>query len=255
MLQKSQLALGLAVFSTLVSVGSTVVTQRQIRAFDSNPAAVSPEAVRQALLHNPSMMVEAGQKLQALQMEAQRIASIGVANGMQEDLLAPTPGIIGNPNGRRVMVNFFDYQCGHCREDEPKLREAATADPELKILLVEIPILEVAGQNSLAATLAALAAGRQGRYMQMHDALMTAPLPLSEAAVMVAARSAGVDVDRLRTDMGSEPVRAAVLRNQRLAERLRVSGTPSFAAPGAGVLVGFGSIPRFQAYAQNVTMK
>jgi protein-disulfide isomerase len=103
--------------------------------------------------------------------------------------------------------------------------EAEAADPELRIVYKEFPIL---GPNSTAAAKVALATHRQGKYAEFHKALMQAKGVTDEASALKLAEDLGLDMERLRKDMEAPEIQSAIDRNLALAEALRVTGTPTF---------------------------
>jgi len=103
--------------------------------------------------------------------------------------------------------------------------EAEAADPELRIVYKEFPIL---GPNSTAAAKVALAVHRQGRYEDFHKALMQVKGVADEASALKLAEEFGLDMERLRKDMEAPEIQVAIDRNLALAEALRVTGTPTF---------------------------
>ena len=111
---------------------------------------------------------------------------------------------------------------------------AEAADPGLRVVYKEFPIL---GAGSSYAARAALAAHRQGRYFAFHQTLMRLPGAVDEVSVLTAAAEVGLDLDRLKADMDDPAVRAAIDRNLEQARALRISGTPSFVV-GAEIVRG-----------------
>jgi protein-disulfide isomerase len=138
----------------------------------------------------------------------------------------PESPIGGNPDGDVTLVEFFDYNCPYCRRVAPVMAEAESADPQLRLVYKEFPIL---GPDSLFAAKAALAAHRQGKYAAFHKALMRAQGRIGEAAVLGIATEIGADTARLQADMNDATIGAAIERNLALAQALRITGTPSFA--------------------------
>lgn len=105
------------------------------------------------------------------------------------------------------------------------MREASTGDPKLQIVYKEFPIL---GPESMFVARAALAAHRQGKYVAFHDALMEDSGRANEAKAISAATKLGLDLERLKADMGTPAIQAEIDRNLALAQALRIDGTPSF---------------------------
>ena len=80
----------------------------------------------------------------------------------------PDSPVGGNPDGDVTLVEFFDYNCPYCRQMVPVMAQAESADPQLRIVYKEFPIL---GPNSKLAAKAALATRKQGKYLAFHKAL------------------------------------------------------------------------------------
>jgi protein-disulfide isomerase len=142
-----------------------------------------------------------------------------------ELLRDPDSPISGNARGDVALVEFFDYNCPYCKRAAPEVARAQSNDPKLRIVYKEFPIL---GASSTFAAKAALAAHRQGKYVEFHNALMDARGTLTEKAVLDTAGRLGLDLDRLKADMATSAVQAAIDRNLALARALNINGTPGF---------------------------
>jgi protein-disulfide isomerase len=99
------------------------------------------------------------------------------------------------------------------------------ADPGLKFVFKEWPIL---GGSSEFAARAALASRRQGKYEEFHHALMTYSGSVTESSTLVVAEQVGLDIEQLKRDMEEPAISAAIERNKALANELRITGTPAF---------------------------
>jgi protein-disulfide isomerase len=138
---------------------------------------------------------------------------------------APAPTVVGNPQGRITIVEFFDYRCPYCRQMQATLGDLLAGDHRVRVVLKEWPIF---GGVSVYAAKVAIAAGWQGRFADMHDALWTVHAPMTEAAIRAAARTAGVDVARLDRDLvlHAAEIDRMLAENRAQAGALRLSGTP-----------------------------
>ena len=144
----------------------------------------------------------------------------------QDELLNdPASPVGGNPDGDVTLVEFFDYQCPYCKTIFPSIQALLAEDRNLRYVFKEFPIL---GRASVFAARAALAARRQGKYLEFHTALMPARGKLTETRVMRLAEKVGLDVDRLRRDMADGTVDATIRRNLELADGLGIFSTPVF---------------------------
>jgi protein-disulfide isomerase len=146
----------------------------------------------------------------------------------------PQSPVLGNPHGDVTIVEFFDYACPYCKAIEPRLEQAVRADPQVRLILKEFPILT---PESLVASRAALAAAKQHKYRQFHDALMAYRGTWQEAVIYDTARRVGLDMPRLRRDMASPAVTNEIITNFNLARALRIFQTPGFIV-GNHILTG-----------------
>jgi protein-disulfide isomerase len=188
--------------------------------------AAFDQRVRRFLLENPEVIIEAMGRLETRQRAAEAGEVASVLKARADELLRnPAHPEAGNPNGDVSLVEFFDYNCPYCRRVVPAMREAEAADPNLRIVYVEFPIL---GANSMFAAKAALAVHRQGKYLPFHMALMESRAVIDEARVIAVAGKVGVDVGRMKSDINDPAIGETIGKNLALAQALRINGTPSF---------------------------
>lgn len=150
--------------------------------------------------------------------------SAGLKNAAQLLHSASNP-VGGNPNGSVTLVEFFDYQCHHCIEMTPKIDSLMNSNGDLRVVYKEFPIRGIVSE--LAAK-AALAANMQGKFHVFHDALMKAGENLTESKVMEIAKSVGLDMDQLKTQMNSIAISNQIDENYHLAQSMGINGTPAF---------------------------
>ena len=199
--------------------------------------------VRDFLLANPEVIVEAVQGLQARQRAAEEGEGQTILAERGEEVFDdPASPVGGNPEGDVTLVEFFDYNCPYCRRVAPVMLEAEAADPQLRIVYKELPIL---GPDSQFAAKAALASHRQGRYVPFHKALMQAKGAADEASVLAVAAEVGLDLERLEADMQDPAIAQAIDRNLQLAVALRINGTPGFVV-GKQILRGAADLATLQ---------
>lgn len=231
-LLKRQLAILLLVAAALFTMANGVKAE----SLDAAQKAEMEEVIREYLLNNPEVVIEAIQKYQEqerLAKQADTAKTLASVSGIfKEDDSFPRTG---NKDGDVLFVEFFDYQCGYCKRAFPTMMDVANSDDGLDIVFVEFPIL---GEASVIASRAALASQEQDKYMDFHIALMEYRGRLSEDVIMKVATSVGIDVDQLQEDMQSEEINAHIQRNRELAKALGLRGTPAFVigdnlAPGA----------------------
>ena len=159
------------------------------------------------------------------------------ANPMPEELRRamerdPTAPVLGNPKGDITLTEFFDYNCSFCRQMVGTVQKLIASDTKLRVVFREWPVF---GEGSDFAARAALASLNQGKYWQMHAGMMTMKGRATKATVLRIARDLGLDIDRLRKDMDSKPVRDHINRSRDLGEHMGLIGTPTFIAGDEGI--------------------
>jgi len=187
------------------------------------------KVVHDYIMENPEIIEDALIALtQKRQLEEQQMARDAIAQNQDKLLNHPGDFSIGPADAKVTVVEFFDYRCGFCKRSA----DWATALPEqydnqVRVVFKELPILSAESEK---AALAALAAGKQGKYIEMHMALMELDngTGFGPEVIDAAAESVGVDVAKMRADMKSVDVQKTVADSKSLARSLGISGTPNF---------------------------
>ncbi len=184
------------------------------------------DIIRSALKTDPSILGEAVMALQAAESARENTAARD-AIGSLGPALTRTPGdpVAGNPDGDVTLVEFYDVRCPYCRRMLPAMAELLRHDPKLRVVYKDIPIL---GPGSAIGARAALAAGKQGAYLRMREAMMTGPADITAETVKSASAHLGLDWDRLQRDMAEPAIQTRLDENLKLAHRLGIQGTPAY---------------------------
>ncbi len=197
----------------------------------SKPPAAEDSAYRQQvvayLLKHPDVIEEAAGRFEQ-QQHAQALASAGKAIALRRAAIEHDPqDFVANPDGKVTVVEFFDYRCPYCKAALPALKDLINSNKDVRFVFKEFPILPDANGQigvSLRAARAAMAAGKQGKYVQVHDALMSAK-PLDDAGIARALKDNGMDPDVV----AASPIVDQHLNAVRdLAVAIGATGTPSF---------------------------
>jgi protein-disulfide isomerase len=236
----------------IATAGVWFGTERSILRLPKAVAAEMPhdefeQRVRTYLLEHPEVIADAINRLQERQAQQDTAQVTAELKAHADEVFRdPDSPVGGNPDGDVTLVEFFDYNCPYCRQMAPVMTQAETDDPQLRIVYKEFPIL---GPGSVVAAKAALAANKQGKYVAFHRALYQIRGPVEESKVLDAAATMGLDVDRLKADMQDPAIAGVVDRNLKLAQALRISGTPGFVI-GDQILVGATDLKTLQAALQ-----
>ena len=176
------------------------------------------------IMDNPEVIIESIQKFQLKQQQsaydqAEEKIQKQIASVVDEE----NDPIIGNPDGDVTIIEFFDYQCGHCKNAHPTIKQLLSERDDIRVVLKEFPIL---GETSTYASQVALAAKKQDKFLEIHDALMEEKGRLSNKRILEIAEGLGLNMDQLKEDMKST---SEILQKQRvLGMSLGINATPAF---------------------------
>lgn len=191
--------------------------------------------VRGYLLAHPEVIQEAMQRLQD-----RETGKVVAAN--REAITAPLGAAwAGDPHGDVTVAEYFDYNCGYCRADQPVIAQLIAAEPHVRVVYRELPVLAASSRD--AARLS-VAAALQGKFQRFHDALFATPGAVTDAGIAAAARTAGVDMARAEADRPRAD--AAIRANYAIQQQLGMSGTPSWVV-GDRVTVGAQTLDELRA--------
>jgi len=182
--------------------------------------------IKDYLLANPEILQEAAQALEERQKQAEdEQRKGGLVKNADQIFRDKSDHVAGNPEGNVTMVEFFDYNCPWCKKSFPDVMALMDADKNLKVVFKEFPIL---GPESEYATKAAIAAGKQGKYLEMHKAMYQHEGRVTTEAVDEIAAGIGLNMDQLKIDMAKPETAKIISRNRGLAQALAINGTPAF---------------------------
>ena len=199
-------------------LGATMLTMSMAQAasFDGAQSHAIEHIVHQYLLDNPEVLVEASEAYKNKQMSTMKVKANGFISSHKKDFFSDKSNpVAGNTKGDVTLVEFFDYQCGHCKEMAQTVHNIMKEDKNLRVVFKQLPIFK---GGSIIAAKAALAAEKQGKFVPFHEALLQAKKPLTEKNILSIAKSSGLDVKKLKKDMNSEIIAKQIEDNSKLAQ-------------------------------------
>ena len=221
MVLRPTLATALALTGTLLVPGPPTFAD------DKLPVGEVEQIVRDYLMREPEIIYQAIQELQKRQQAAEATRQQEMIAEHSDDIFrkAEDP-LAGNSLGDITLVEFFDYRCGYCRSMVSGLQQLIGSDQKLRFVFKELPVL---GPDSVVAARAGLAAAKldQAKYYDFHMALMQSK-DLDRDTILAIAVKQGYDRDQIAAEMDQDWVKTRIAENQALAEKLGISGTPSF---------------------------
>jgi len=207
----------------------------QARSISADPArglsagdrAAIEKVVSDYLLEHPEILPKAFDALQKRE-------NANALSAIRSDVERPYNGaIMGNPAGKITLVEFTDFACTFCRRSVADVEALIAANPDLKVVIRELPILS---PESADAAKMGLAAAEQGKYAAFHRAMFAAGRP-DKSTIEAAARAAGVDLARAQKVLADPLTEQELAKNIEIARQLGFTGTPSWVV-GNAILSG-----------------
>jgi len=185
--------------------------------------------VRAYLMENPEVILQAVEQMQNRQAEAQVQADFDLVTANAEEIFNDGYSWVGgNPDGDITLVEFLDYRCGYCKRAHDEVAKLLETDGNIKMIVKEFPIL---GEQSMLASRFAVATKQvegDDEYKLLNDALMAFNGDVTLPALRRLAESFDLDADAIEAKMDSEEVTQEIAQTRALAEKLQITGTPTF---------------------------
>ena len=205
-----------------------------VKVADNAPlASAADKAAIEAIVHdylvkNPEVLLEVQDALEKKQGETQRVAQQKVIEGASKQIFdASYDGVIGNPDGKLSIVEFFDYNCHFCKGALTDMQALVKENKDLRFVLKEFPIL---GEDSAKASVVSMAFKKMmpEKYSDFHQELLGGKGRADEAKAIKIAVSLGADEAALRNEMKDPAIQQDIQNTYDLANKLAISGTPSY---------------------------
>ena len=215
----STVAIGLMTASCAEAGPTTTMSKTEIETLVKNYLLENPEVIRDAI-------IKLQEKEVVQEQELQRESIASAKDALEND---PRDASIGPDDAKVTIVEFFDYNCGYCKRATPWVEETVEKyGNDVRVVFKELPILDDRTKTSRLASRAALAADKQGKYAEMHFALMNQKR-LSGDIIRETAEEIGLDMRRYDADLADPTIDQHINDTLQLANRLpALTGTPFF---------------------------
>jgi Na+/H+ antiporter NhaA len=170
-------------------------------------------------------MLSPRRRAQALIGGAESIVDLAVSVDPERDhVRGPAEALI-------TVVEYGDFECEHCGQAEPIVRELLAGSTDVTYVWRHLPLTDVHPHAQLAAE-AAEAAAEQGAFWEMHDILLTHQGDLDIADLVRYAEQLELDVERFEDDLRTRAGAAHIAEDVDSADLSGVTGTPTFFVNG-----------------------
>lgn len=215
--------LGLA--ALILSVSALAAMAAEKGSFTDGQKAEMGTVIHDYLMENPQVIMEAVEKYRQNQEEMENKATVDKIKSSQDAIFHdPTSPVAGNKDGDVTLVEFFDYNCGYCKLAYKDVKTLLGEDKKLRVVFKDFPILS---ESSNTAARYALAADKQGKYWEFHQAVMEGG-HTDDASMEKMGKDIGLDIEKWKKDADSPETRAIIEKNMSLARDLGFTGTPGF---------------------------
>ena len=140
---------------------------------------------------------------------------------------------VRGPKDAPVTITMFsDFQCPFCAQTAPVIEQVLAAYPnDVNFVMKQFPLRQI-HPNADAAARAAIAAGKQGKFWEMHDELYKNFRTLTPETIKGIAEKLALDMKKFEADMNSDEAKKQVDEELALGQKSDVRGTPSFFVNG-----------------------
>src|SRR5690606_4545676 len=149
----------------------------------------------------PELLVEMQTALEVKQREAQQAAQAEIIESASDQIFHDSrDAVLGNPDGKITIVEFFDYNCGFCKHALSDMRDLLKTNPQLRFVLKEFPVL---GPDSQQAHVVAMAfkSLEPEKYAEFHQRLLGGEGRATEESAIKTAVALGADEAAIRKAM------------------------------------------------------
>ena len=200
------------------------------------------ETIEAYVKANPSVIIDSVNEFYRAQEEERQkpTPTVAPAELVAEIVNDKSNYSLGNPKGKFVIIEFFDHQCGWCKKTNAEMRQAVKSaeGKNIRWIPIDTPIF---GEASETIARFVLAAGKQGKYEQMHEAVGEAKEKLDEAGLIALGKKLGLDTKKLKADADGKEIRGKLTANKEYAKKLNINGVPMLIVDGninPGALLG-----------------
>ena len=186
------------------------------------------DIVRAYLMDNPEVIVEAQQALEVRNRQAAEQNRLDMLAANHDAIFAsPHQAVLGNPDAKIALVEFFDYNCGYCKKALADTRAILDKDADVKIILKEFPILSE-GSVQAAKVAAAVNLIDPKAYSAFHFDLMGGRGQADGERALASAAKAGLDVEKVKAMSATPEAAEMITHAYDLARKLDINGTPAY---------------------------
>jgi protein-disulfide isomerase len=228
------------------------ISPANAESFTAGQKAEIEAIIKDYLLQKPEVLREAIGVLEARETAALTKEREKIVSDPSGALFTPaSQAVIGNPDGKITIVEFFDYNCGYCKRALGDLVRLMKDNPDLRVVLRDLPILSPGSLDAAKVANAYLRQFQGEKFWAFHQKLLGSRGPVGKAEALAAAKELGANMDKLAKDAADPSVTAGIQESEKFAKSLQITGTPTYAI-GGDVVVGAVGYDELEAKVANM---
>ena len=192
------------------------------------------EVIQQFIIDNPEILIESLERYSKQKEEEINNVSKDIINEYYNKKTYKELPSIGKKDSNLILTEFIDYNCGYCKKTLNTISQLIKEIDSIKIVFVDYPILS---ETSELAARASLAAKEQKEYFNYHSALLKNKKAITKELLINTAKKLNLNINKFNKDMESGEIKHKIKLNIKLAQSLKIRGTPTFII-GTDILPG-----------------
>jgi protein-disulfide isomerase len=185
--------------------------------------------VKAYILKHPEVIQQAIEELS----DREKVAEATARNKSLSDLKgvlysSPNEAIVGNPEGKITLVEFFDYNCGYCKKMLPDIARLMKANPDLRIILRDFPVLSDASVDAAAVAAGVRDQFKGEKFWDYHQRLLGMHGLVGKEQAEALAQDMGANMSKLAQDTHAPQTKAGIEESFKFGRLLQIQGTPSY---------------------------
>lgn len=223
----AQMIMGLLIGTALG--GTTVAMQASGGVRGNLDSEGVKKIVRQTISEEPKLIMDSVQKYQEdMRKKSQESASEALKDSAVRAAVYDTKnvGIYGPKNGKRVVVQFFDYNCPACKAQHRALAEVVAKDKNVTILFREYPIFGPVSETNSRLGLAVARLAPE-KYYGFYEKMMAFKGHAEEKDAVKMIEQLGLDVEAVKAEAAKPEINSILEKNRQMGDKLQIQGTPT----------------------------
>lgn len=188
------------------------------------------DILKNYILENPDIISDALDKLQQVRMDELKKKVQEKIIEKKEQLESNSSPYIGNEHGKSIIVMFYDYNCGYCKQSYDAVNALVNSNPDVKVILKTYPILGTESEF-LAKLSTAIFIKDKAKFKAIHEELISDKVYNKDDLIHLF-KTHGLNFSEIEHFSDSEEVSNILKENFLLARDLKINGVPAFVING-----------------------